>query len=96
MYMSVEKLGSLFLLLCSDLKVIVLGSSGVGKTCLLQRYISNTFSDCESVRNSISLVDSIVFILCYTQTIGASLAMRKWGNLNVALWVSYTVYYIRM
>lgn len=45
----------------------MLGASGVGKTCLLQRYISNTFSDCES-------------------TIGASLAMRKWGNLNVALW----------
>ena len=50
--------------LCSDLKIIVLGASNVGKTCLLQRYISNTFSETESVRDT--PVSSIAFILCST------------------------------
>ena len=40
--------------LYSDLKIIVLGASAVGKTCLLQRYISNTFSETEHVREQLS------------------------------------------
>ena len=29
----------------SDIKIIILGDSNVGKTCLLQRYMTGEFSD---------------------------------------------------
>lgn len=28
-----------------NIKVVLLGNSGVGKTCLLQRFVNNKFSD---------------------------------------------------
>ena len=37
----------------SDLKVIVLGAASVGKTCLLQRYLTGEFADTISVSGKI-------------------------------------------
>jgi Ras-related protein Rab-20 len=51
----------------TDLKVIILGAASVGKTCLLQRYLTGEFAETIS-------------------SIGASLALKKWGDWNVALW----------
>jgi GTPase SAR1 family protein len=56
----------------TDIKVIVLGESNVGKTCLLQRYLTGEFAETVT-------------------SIGASLALKKWGDWNIALWVSHHV-----
>lgn len=37
-------------LLFRDIKVIILGDSNVGKTCLLQRYLTGEFAETVTVR----------------------------------------------
>ena len=56
----------MFSLYYSDLKIIVLGASGVGKTCLLQRYISDTFSETEHVREYYLLIYHLFIAYNYT------------------------------
>jgi GTPase SAR1 family protein len=42
-----------YLMLCRDLKLIVLGSANVGKTTLLQRYLTGDFADTISVSSAL-------------------------------------------
>ena len=58
-----------------DLKLVLLGQPGVGKTCLVYRYLYNTFGETISVREAHSARTSK---LCRTSTLTApSFPLRR-------------------
>ena len=54
----------MFFFFYRDLKLIILGAANIGKTCLLQRYLTGDFAETISV-SPIRLLDSITCIYIY-------------------------------
>lgn len=62
---------------CSDLKIVILGSSGVGKTCLISRYINGTY-DGESTEDvSKERCSSSIFVLSCHGHFSSNLVMSN-------------------
>ena len=52
-----------------EIKVILLGDTGVGKTSIINRYISNTFSNVLTATPGASFTSKTIFLKDYNQSI---------------------------
>ncbi|KAJ3438667.1 ras family-domain-containing protein [Anaeramoeba flamelloides] len=74
----------------SDLKIVLLGSSGAGKTCIVQRLINGTFDDKEPTTLGASFLQKK-----YTSKTGTQFTFAIWDTAGQEKFESLSTFYTR-
>ena len=71
-------------------KIVLIGESGVGKTSIINRYISDTFSPVLTATPGASFATKTVFLKEYNQSIKFEIWIQQ-DKKNIELWQKFSI-----